>query len=102
MFAQAVLRIAVHGDAEESVGLQHAPGFFQGTLHRRRDVLQDVGGENEVVLPRKFGVRLGEIEAWFPVVKGVGVVELLGQKAVVAFLIAHAEAANGLHFGECG
>ena len=50
----------------------------------------------------KFGVRFGEIETGFAVVEGVGVVELLGEKAVVAFLVAHAEAADGLHFGECG
>ena len=102
MFAQAVLGIAVHGDAEETVGLQHAPGFFQRALHRGRDVLQHVGGENEVVLPGQLGVRFGEIEAGFAVVEGVGVVELLGQKPVVAILIAHAQAADGLHSGEPG
>ena len=84
------------------MGLQHPMSLFQSALHRGRDVLQHVGGENEIVLPGKFGVRFGEIEARFAVVEGVGVIELFGQQPVIAILVAHAQAADGLHSGEPG
>ena len=47
-------------------------------------------------------MRFREIQAGFAVVEGVGVVELLGQEAVVAFLVAHSQASDGLHLGESG
>src|ERR1035438_1865619 len=65
--------------------------FPQGGLDRRRDMLENIGGQDEIEGSRKLAVGLGKVKPRLPVVVRIPVIELLLQDGRVALLIRHAE-----------
>jgi hypothetical protein len=79
VLAQTVGRRAEDSDSEEAPRLQHAAELFERRLDGRAYVLQDVGGEDEIVLaPERFVTARG-IEARLAVVERIRVVEFIGE-----------------------
>src|ERR1017187_8977999 len=87
---------ARHCPYQEPVRLQQSMDFPQGGLDRRRDMLENIGGQDEIEGSRKLAVGLGKVKPRLPVVVRIPVIELLLQDGRVALLIRHAESANRL------
>ena len=66
-----------------AAGFEEAPGIDKRTRNRRRDVLKNVAGDDEVVACVEFGCDIGDIEPRFGIKIGVGVRELLRKRVGV-------------------
>src|SRR6201999_3291332 len=91
-----------NGHDEDAVSVQQARGPFEGFFGRRRGVLEDFAGNEEIV---HAGFALGwlrDVEARGTVEEGVAIVEFCGKGFGVGGRVADSETAKALHVGKVG
>ena len=65
-----------HGEDQHATGFQQPPRVDEGARHRRRDVLEDVARNDEVVFLGALGRDVGDVEARLGVEVCIGVPQI--------------------------
>ena len=106
MLGRAPVDSVRHGEQQQPVRLEHAVQIHEGPLDGRRNVLQDLARQDEIVpagvFPQVFRRGVRDIQARLLMIERVGVLEFFRQPLRQLRRIAHAKAADALEHREIG